>query len=103
MVTVVQKTHGKDFGQIGFHEQPRAMYLIFQGHYRNQMLGLLALKYDLIEEPEVKNAVKVKPDKVKKTVEKQFEVVVQRTVTTNTTIHLTAKNKVMRKPRLCRE
>ncbi|HZV33064.1 MAG TPA: hypothetical protein VFB72_00700 [Verrucomicrobiae bacterium] len=100
VLTIVRDPHGKhkDFGEIGFHEQPLALYMIFPKPLPKKTdARVIGVKYDLIEEPEVKNPVRnVKPQSPKsaapKQIENEYKVVIRRTATTTFTLDLTAKN-----------
>jgi hypothetical protein len=95
----------KDSGEIGFHQKPHAAYLVFpKGLKESKGIKVIGIKYDLIEEPEVKDALpsealKKRPakkrglrsEKVKKN--STFNVRVRRTATVEVTIPVEAKTK----------
>lgn len=98
VLTVVQAPHHshKDHGEIGFHEQPLAMYLVFpKALPRAADAQVIGLKYELLEEPPVSHPVRpVEPARpAPKPVQKEFEVVVERAALLKTTVHVTAKNR----------
>lgn len=64
VLTVFQKPSGthKDFGKIGFHQEPFSLYLVFPNPLPKALEArIIGVKYDLIEEPKAKDPVKSKP------------------------------------------
>jgi hypothetical protein len=87
----------KDFGQIGFHQEPSALYLVFAKPLPKATdARVIGIKYDLVEEPVAKKAVSKKELKAPKIlpkpkpVEKKFSVTVRRTATVETKLIVTA-------------
>lgn len=100
VLTVVQQTHGKDFGEVGFHEQPLALYLVFPKTLPAERgAHVIGLKYELIEEPVVSHPARIVPSKraVPKPAAKEFDVVIERAALLKTTVHVTAKNQAAAK------
>ncbi len=61
VLTLVQSpgTKAKDFGRIGFHEQPHASYLIFPRKLPTEAdARVIGINYQLIEEPAVTHPVR---------------------------------------------
>jgi len=124
VVTVIQEptSNKKDFGRIGFHEQPGASYLIFPRSLKtdDNDARIIGLNYQLIEEPIVKNPVKLSEIKLPKVkpkthvpkaeatekpeVEapkppprKNFSFTIKRTATLETKVDVEAENKAAAK------
>jgi hypothetical protein len=108
VMTITQKPagHGKDSGQIGFQQQPAALYLLFPKRLRADVGSrVIGIKYDLIEEASVPSSQSIKPKTVVKKSgahetkpppppkDFQFEIVVRRTATVDVTLLITAKNR----------
>jgi hypothetical protein len=56
VVTLIQQpvTHKKDFGEIGFHQDPRAAYFIFPKPLPElEAVRVVGIKYDLMGRPRV--------------------------------------------------
>ena len=106
VMTVIQKpgSKKKDFGEIGFHQQPHASYLVFPkpipADTNSKVIGI---KYDLVEEPTVQDPVFAKdlrpakksrpiarPPK-RKPIQKTFDVLVRREAAIETSISVTAR------------
>src|SRR3954468_23036321 len=102
VLTVSQPPAGtkKDFGQIGFHQQPYASYLVFPRPLpKDAELRVVGIKYDEIEQPRARGGVKVKAPKSARApapkpvpVEKRFEVIVRRVATLEVTETVTASD-----------
>jgi len=103
VLTVIQKPVGnkKDFGQVGFHPQPYASYLVFPKRLAVKPdTHVVGLKYDLIVEPipppteRVRPSPQQRPPRPKTAArEKQFDVDVERVATLKTHVAVDAKNK----------
>jgi hypothetical protein len=107
ILTVVQEPRSKkkDFGEVGFHEQPHATYLIFpKSLHANKGAKVVGIKYDLIEEPEPKDALppeslKSSPKKKSRRVKppkeslKEFKIRVRRVATLREQIVVAARTK----------
>jgi hypothetical protein len=99
VLTVVQKPTGnkKDFGQVGFHPQPFASYLVFPKRLRAEPdAHVIGLKYQLIEEPPVPAAERAKPRPSRPrpaTPEKHFDVAVERVARLKTHVDVDAHSK----------
>jgi hypothetical protein len=93
VLTVVQPhKNAKDFGLIGFHEQPLASYFVFPKKLPiNSEATVTGIKYDLLAEPQAVQSAPVKAKVVK--VEEQFRIVVERIATVELTLVLKAANK----------
>ncbi len=95
VLTLIQSsgTKAKDFGLIGFREQPHASYLIFPRKLPTEgEARVIGINYQLIKEPAVAHPIRtkeIKPPKVAKDVpakrplpeKKRFNVRVRRTAT----------------------
>lgn len=107
VLTLSQKpssTH-KDFGEIGFHQKPHASYLIFPKPLQEAKgAKVIGIKYDLINESEIKDAVplqtlKTSFGKKRTVISKQpkriptFKVRVRRTAVVEVLITVKAKTK----------
>ena len=93
VLTVVQKptTKHKDFGIIGFHEEPHAPYLVFPRPLpKDQDSRVVGINYQLLDEPVVADTGRPadlkpkKPPAKPKAVEKAFTVKVRRTASSTT-------------------
>jgi len=102
VVTVVQEptSKKKDYGRIGFHEQPHASYLIFPRSLPHQPdARVIGINYQLIQEAEVSNRVNPEPQRKRfrtgkpKPAQKQFNVTVRRTAIMDTELSVTANNR----------
>jgi hypothetical protein len=103
VLTVFQKPTGtqKDYGQIGFFEQPFSLYLIFPKPLpKPNQARIIGIKYDALEEVGLKAEVTAKKTAKPKpaVVEKQkllrtkFTVTVTRTAAIKTKLNITAEN-----------
>jgi len=108
VMTIVQKPGKKDFGEVGFHQQPHALYFVFpktiMADANSKVIGIT---YDLVQEPQVKDPVSVEdlkkrpakksrlaaPPKKNKPAVKSFNVLVRREAVTETTFPVTARTK----------
>lgn len=106
VMTVVQKpgSSKKDFGEVGFHQQPHASYFVFPrpipAGTNSKVVGI---KYDLIAEPTVKDPVSERelrpvkksrppgPTRRHKPVQKIFNVLLRREAVIETSITVTAR------------
>jgi hypothetical protein len=93
VLTVIQPhKSAKDFGLIGFHEQPLASYFVFPKKLpSNSDARVVGIKYDLLNEPQREQSAPAKAKPIK--VEEQYRVVVERVVTVELTFVLKAANK----------
>src|SRR5436190_3654507 len=103
VLTVAQIPTGtkKDFGRIGFHQQPHAAYLVFPRPLpKDPGLRVVGIKYDEIEQPRARGVAKVKAPKSERAparkpisvVEKRFEVLVRRVATLEATETVTGSD-----------
>src|ERR1041385_729850 len=62
VLTVIQgpASKKKDFGEIGFHQQPRAAYFVFPKSLPAREGRVVGIKYDLIEQPKSSDSITVK-------------------------------------------
>jgi len=109
VVTVVQEPSSKkkDFGEIGFHQQPYAAYFIFPKPLPESKAKVIGIKYDLIKEAKPRDTIsledlkreskpprKKSPPKEKpRAVEKAFNLRVRRVAVIETNIQVKARNK----------
>ena len=102
VLTVTQEptSKRKDFGRIGFHEEPHSAYLAFpRALPRETEARVIGINYQLVEEPEVsdqagKVSAKAKPKPVKtKPVEKKFHVRVRRMATVERNFQVPAEDR----------
>lgn len=103
VLTIIQKPEGnrKDVGQVGFHPQPHASYLVFPKRLPVAPdTRVIGLKYDLIAEPilpvseHAKPAAKPGPARRKPAGSaKQFDVAVERVAKLKIHIAIDARNK----------
>ncbi len=102
VLTIVQEpaTNHKDFGLIGFHEEPHATYLIFPRSLpRDDDSRVIGINYQLVEEPEVKNPVRPGPLKPRrqpakvKPIIKAFTIKVRRVATQDLEVPVQAPNR----------
>lgn len=101
VLTVIQepRTHKKQFGKLGFHQDPHASYLVFPKPLPvDSESRVIGISYDLAVEPKVadplpKSALTA-PRKAKKTppAEKTFTVILRRTGVFETTLEVSACN-----------
>jgi hypothetical protein len=102
VLTVSQPPKGtkKDFGQIGFHLQPSASYLVFpRPLHKDAQLRVVGIKYDELEQPRARVGVKGKAPKSARApapkrvpVEKEFQVMIRRVATLEVTETVTASD-----------
>jgi len=57
VLTVVQESKRKDFGELGFHQHPGALYFIFPKPLPAEQGRVIGIKYDLAEPGEPADAV----------------------------------------------
>lgn len=57
VLTVVQESKKKDFGELGFHQGQGSLYFVFPKPLPAQQGKVIGIKYDLVEEGEPKDAV----------------------------------------------
>lgn len=85
----------KDFGRIGFHQEPYASYLVFPKPLpKGDAPRVIGIKYELVEQPSVADPVglaekKTQPATTKRKPERQkpkFEVLIRRTVVIETSL-----------------
>lgn len=95
VLTLIQKPAGKrkDFGRIGFHQEPHASYLVFPKPLpEDSEPRVIGIKYDLLEESKVRDAVKLsdeepkRPAVAKEPRRKSFQVILRRTAVLETSI-----------------
>ena len=91
VLTVVQESKRKDFGELGFHQHPGALYFIFPKPLPAEQGKVIGIKYDLVESAqpadvispaelkrEAKKPAKAAGGKKPEPVVKTFEVVARR-------------------------
>lgn len=106
VMTIIQEpgSRKKDFGEVGFHQQPHASYFVFPkpipAPTDSKVVGI---KYDLIEEPPVNDLVlerelrparrsrSAAPTRKRERVQKTFNVLVRREAVIETSIPVTAR------------
>ena len=101
VLTVIQepRTHKKQFGKLGFHEDPHASYLVFPKPLPvDSESRVIGISYDLAVEPKVadplpKSALRA-PRNAKATTpaEKTFTVILRRTGVVETSLEVLARN-----------
>ena len=102
VLTVTQEPASKtrDFGRIGFHQEPNAAYFVFPKPLpTDKTRRVIGIKYDMVEQPHVSDPIK--PRVVKTSLpkpkperrQKRFEVIIRRTVAIETAISATARDK----------
>jgi len=57
VLTVVQESKRKDFGELGFHQHPGALYFIFPKPLPAGEGRVIGIKYDLVEPGEPADAI----------------------------------------------
>ncbi|HTL18227.1 MAG TPA: hypothetical protein VL793_13405 [Patescibacteria group bacterium] len=101
VLTVIQepRTHKKQFGKPGFHQDPRASYLIFPKPLPvDSESRVIGISFDLTAEPRVKDPVRPRdlgpPAAKKKTNRglKNFTVILRRTGVVETSLEVQARN-----------
>jgi hypothetical protein len=107
ILTVLRKptTKRTDYGMIGFHEEPQAMYLVFPRPLpQGQDSHVIGINYQLLDEPAVDNPVRPKaskprkPPPMPKPAERTFTVKVRRTATLETSMSIqSASRKIAEK------
>src|SRR2546430_230549 len=63
VMTISQGQRGarKDFGRIGFHQEPLALYLVFPKRLpKDEISMVVGIKYEQIAEPKVKDPISTK-------------------------------------------
>lgn len=108
VLTVVQEPGHKDFGEIGFHQQPHASYFVFPRPLgTHQGVRVVGIKYDVVEQPEIKDplssevlekSARAKPPnrgKIQNRAlpEKSFNVLVRRIAVIKASVPIIARNK----------
>jgi hypothetical protein len=103
IVTVIEDpaSKRKGFGQIGFHAQPHAFYLVFPRSLpRENGSRVIGINYELLEEPRVgsdpvrNTKSEPKPPEIKiEPIQKKFKVRLRRTATVETNVDVTAKDR----------
>ncbi|HEX3855748.1 MAG TPA: hypothetical protein VHY30_00450 [Verrucomicrobiae bacterium] len=106
-LTVVQKVSGTaDFGEIGFHQKPSALYLVFpKALPKITDSRVIGIKYDLLQEASAKLSISeaprkkiseplkvFTPPKPKAVPIKHFSVTILRTATQETKLNVKAQN-----------
>jgi hypothetical protein len=101
VLTVKQETVGskKDFGTVGFRREKNVSYLIFPKALPKSDSRVVGIKYDMLEQPEIKDRVGAKPVVRKKKStparprQKEFSAVLRRTAVWEMPLRVLAKNK----------
>ena len=113
VLTIVQEpgSKKKEFGEIGFHQEPHANYFVFPKPLPKEGAKVVGIKYDMVEEPEPKDAVSLEDlkrapkhrEKARvekpKPVEKTFHLVVRRVAVIKTKVSVQARNKIKARER----
>jgi len=62
VLTVIQEpaSKKKDFGQIGFHRQPHAAFLVFPKPLPEERLKVIGIQYDLVDQPRPSDTISPK-------------------------------------------
>src|SRR5438874_946754 len=60
VLTVVQESAKKDFGELGFHQRPGALYFVFPKRLPAEQGKVVGIKYDLAEPKEPEDPVSAK-------------------------------------------
>jgi len=105
VLTVVQESRKKDFGELGFHREQGALYFVFPKPLPEGEGKVIGIKYDLAESGEPKDRLspealkrgskraKAREPERKVAAAHTFKVRVRRTAVMETTISLEAKSK----------
>lgn len=98
VLTVVQRHKGaKDFGLIGFHEQPQASYFVFPKQLPTTLDGrVVGIKYDLIQERGLSDAPTAGVEKKNKQTpgaQGQYRIVIGRKASVELALNVKASNK----------
>lgn len=106
VMTVIQEpgSKKKDFGEVGFHQQPHASYFVFPkpipAAADSKVIGI---KYELVEEPAIRDPISEKdlrpakksrptaPARQRKPTQKTFNVLIRREAVIETSIPVTAR------------
>lgn len=89
----------RDFGQIGFHPQKSAVYLVFPKALPQADMHVVGINYDLIEEPvaefpakfPMKSKARARQTKARPP-EKRFRIIIERTATVDSAAVVKAQN-----------
>jgi hypothetical protein len=103
VLTVVQESKRKDFGELGFHQHPGALYFIFPKPLPAEEGRVIGIKYDLAEPGEpadvvssaelnraAKKSAKSRKPEQPKPVVKTFQVAVRRVAMMETSLAIDA-------------
>src|SRR3954469_24195900 len=109
VLTLIEEPAGtrKDFGRIGFHQQPYALYLVFPKPLpKDPKARVVGIKYEAVADPEVTNPIPLKDLKAPRRVakpplKKRFEVTIRRKATVETSRTITAENEAKAKVQAC--
>jgi hypothetical protein len=106
VLTVVQESRRKDFGELGFHQHPGALYFIFPKPLPADEGRVIGIKYDLAEPGEpvdvispaelnrvAKKAAKSSAPKKVKPAAKTFRVAVRRVAVIESSVTIDARSK----------
>jgi hypothetical protein len=108
VLTVVQESRRKDFGELGFHQHPGALYFIFPKSLPAEKGRVIGIKYDLADSGEPADVLStaklnraVKKKKVPKSSEpkkaepvvKTFKVAVRRVAVIESSLTIDARSK----------
>ncbi len=91
-------TKRADFGLVGFHERPKALYLVFPRPLpQAEDSRIIGINYELLDEldvsPRTRSTALRAPELPPKPVEKTFAVKLRRTATIETTMNILAKDR----------
>jgi len=113
VLTVVQESKRKDFGELGFHQHPNALYFVFPKPLPAEEGKVIGIKYDLAEPGapadeisreelnragERKRAEVHQPKKVEPVV-KTFRVAIRQVAVIETTLEIEARSKALARTR----
>jgi hypothetical protein len=108
VLTLMQEpaSRTKDFGRIGFHQNQHASYLVFPEPLpANRESRVIGIKYDLVEQPRIKdpvsrNHLESKPTKPRRqALQKVFNVVIRRVAKIETSVAVTARSEAVARDR----
>jgi hypothetical protein len=110
VITIVQEpaSKKKDFGEVGFHQKPHATYFVFPKPLPNRQGKVVGIKYDLIRQPKLNDAIspgelKRKSKRARKKavakqsrqpVEKSYKIQVRRVAVLESSILVEARDKL---------
>jgi hypothetical protein len=107
VLTVVQESRKKDFGELGYHQHPCALYFVFPKPLPAESGRVIGIKYEMAEAGEpadaippekLKRAAKARPGRSRepekpKTVLKTFQVTFRQLAVLESTLRIEARSK----------